>query len=78
MDKSFYQTRPRVYKIPQVCLDDISDTEVRDKIIKYTYTTDWEAACEYSAIKVPTKSQKVPNTTMEDINAKKVNIFIHF
>lgn len=73
-NESVRKTRPRIYKMPQVSLDDIADKEMRDRIINYMYTTEWQAACEYSAIRVPAKEKGVPNTTLEDTNARKVYI----
>lgn len=40
--------RPRVYKCPEVSLDDIADKKIRDMIIKYMYTSETKNAIEES------------------------------
>lgn len=45
-------TRPRVYKAPEISLDDIDDPEIRDKIIEYTYSTTSELANKDGSLRV--------------------------
>lgn len=54
-DDTARATRPRVYKAPEISLDDIADPDIRDKIIEYTYSTTSELANKEGAMSVPKK-----------------------
>uniref|UniRef100_A0A1B6M3S4 Uncharacterized protein n=1 Tax=Graphocephala atropunctata TaxID=36148 RepID=A0A1B6M3S4_9HEMI len=62
-DGSARFTRPRVYKAPEISLDDIQDPNIREKIIDYTYSTTWGLASKDAGKRI-TKRQ-IPNSTWE-------------
>ncbi|XP_054283564.1 uncharacterized protein LOC129000627 [Macrosteles quadrilineatus] len=52
-------TRPRVYKCPEISLDDINDPEIREKVIDFTYSTTWGVASKDTCGVM--KRQDIPN-----------------
>lgn len=62
-DGSARFTRPRVYKAPEISLDDIEDPQIRDKIIDYTYSTTWGLASKDAAAKI--NKRQIPDSAWE-------------
>ncbi|KAG8240661.1 hypothetical protein J6590_104706, partial [Homalodisca vitripennis] len=62
-DGSAQLTRPRVYKAPEISLDDIEDQSIREKILDYTYSTTWGLASKDAGKRIT--KREIPNSTWE-------------
>uniref|UniRef100_A0A1B6G0C6 Uncharacterized protein n=1 Tax=Cuerna arida TaxID=1464854 RepID=A0A1B6G0C6_9HEMI len=62
-DGSARLTRPRVYKAPEISLDDIEDQSIREKILDYTYSTTWGMASKDAGKRIT--KREIPNSTWE-------------
>ncbi|KAL3282133.1 hypothetical protein HHI36_005328 [Cryptolaemus montrouzieri] len=59
------KTRPRIYKSPQISIDDVLDPEERKLILDYTYTSDFRKAEQELLSMVGIEYRNVPDTVLE-------------
>lgn len=67
------KNRPRVYMLPQICMDEVSDPELRNLIIKNMYISDWKKIT--GEIQHYCTKREIPDTVVEDPTKRKVHIY---
>lgn len=63
MKEEVMKTRPRVYIAPGISMDDIPDKDLRAKLVKFMYTTEWKEATEEAAL--PIQKKKCPESVAD-------------
>lgn len=63
--KQVIKTRPRLYKSPQVSLDDIQDPEIRKMIVDYMYTSSYKQSDRDFFNSIGIDYRKIQDTVLE-------------